>query len=166
MKTIDSDITGMERAINALIARRRMAKGVTAVLLRSSIEEASLSVQRLRERKVRHETMQQHLENGFEERFQRELLRARRHAIRVRALRDALNVPGAPRSEIERRLKLLETARIDDPSLNEPFAHLDFDEDTISRGSQPQPRGLPHWFLLSVLLAIVVALVIWRRVRS
>lgn len=164
-KTIESEIAGMGRALDALVARQKQATGVTAVLLRASVEEASLSLQRLRERIAMHETMQQHLEHGFEERFQRELLRTRRHAIRVRALREALKVPGAPRPEIERRLQLLETSRIDDPSLNEPFARLDFDEDTISNGSLSRQR-LPLWaFFVILLLALVIAVVIWKRMR-
>ncbi len=123
---LEQGVADAERQLRALRERQRQAaeKGATAVLLRASADEAELTVQRLRERQRHLGTSTEHLLQAHEDLWQREPLRRRILAVRVRALQDALALPNAPRRDVQRRLRALQQTAIEDSAYATPYAQL------------------------------------------
>jgi hypothetical protein len=115
-------IKSREKTIRDLRARQRAASGMRHFVLRAAAEECTLIVERLRSQLADLKAQippKRELQRRVILRRQMAEFRAKRRAIQLRALRDALTkVRSDQRREIERRIDLLEHPGIVDHSLD------------------------------------------------
>jgi hypothetical protein len=115
-------IDAREKSIALFKEQQHSTTGLRTFVLRAAVEEGTLLVQRMREELVeldRGGPLQRYLQRAFHERRLRAEFVARRRAIQMAALRDALGVVSAEqRPAVERRIRLLQESRVEDASLD------------------------------------------------
>lgn len=159
------DIEDAQRELLALRKRQAAARGVVATLLRGSVAEAELTMQRLRERQLHSVGSKEHLLRAHEDLWERELLRRRILAVRLRVLRDALALPDAPRADVQRRLRMAQQTAIEDAAYAAPFAEFRFADDAAEL-TAIQHRRYDLLTLAGMLVALVLVTVIVIAVRA
>ena len=121
----------------ALKEQQRYSTGLRTFMLRAAIEETSVVIQRMNEQLAeldRGGPPERYLKQAPFQRLRRAEFLSLRRVIQLRALRDACGVvPPEQRTEIERRIRLLEESRIEDAALETLLPLPPVDGDDTSR---------------------------------